>query len=131
MRLELIRKRGPKGGEPTIIFTEEDFADVERLAATSTIGEIADYFGISERCFREIRHRQPEVDTYYKRAKAKAHAEVGGTIKKMATEGNVPLLIFYAKTRMGWRETDKSIDLNVSTDNPKINIVFSDDKKED
>lgn len=46
-----------------------------------------------------------------KEGKIAASAKVGERIFKLAMEGNVTCLLFWAKTRMGWRETSH-IDLS-------------------
>ena len=59
-----------KGGRPQVVFNDEQVAKVEALAAVCTKGQIADYFGVSEKTLRAVEDRQPEVFTAYKRGKA-------------------------------------------------------------
>ncbi len=47
------------------------------------------------------RHCRRELDA----GKLKAHAQIGGKLYSEAMKGNTALLIFYAKTQMGWKET--------------------------
>lgn len=61
---------------------------------------------------------------------AKANAAVGGALYKSALEGNVAAQIFWAKSRMGWRETveniiQKEIVFRGGLD-PVLNESFSD-----
>ncbi len=47
------------------------------------------------------KHFRYELDT----AMIKAHGKIGGKLFAMAMAGNISSLIFYAKTQMGWKET--------------------------
>ena len=55
--------------------------------------------GISEPTLRK--HFRHELDT----AMAKAHGDIAGKIYELALAGDRSLLMFYAKTQMGWKET--------------------------
>ena len=125
-----IWKRGPKGGEAMLIFTEEDVLQVEELASRLTVDQIADYFGVSDASFRSLRARQPEVAEAYKRGKSKTISSVPGKLIKLANEENLTAIMFYLKTQAGWREKDAAVDISVTNDTPKLNITFSDEKKE-
>jgi hypothetical protein len=82
--------------------TTETRAIVERAAS---IGfrevDIAAVIGVSDRTLR----------TYYKEelrtGHLKANLAVGGRLFERCMEGDKACLIFWAKTRMGWRETDR------------------------
>lgn len=51
-------------------------------------------------------HRHHRFDLDYGREKA--NGEVGNTLYRMAVSGEYPQVsMFWAKTRMGWRETDR------------------------
>ncbi len=67
------------------------------------------------------KHFRYELDT----AMIKAHGKIGGKLFAMAMAGNVSSLIFYAKTQMGWKETqvvegnpDAPLSINL-----KVNFV--------
>jgi hypothetical protein len=47
-------------------------------------------------------HFRRELDT----AKIKANAKIGGTLYKKAMAGDTTAAIFWAKTQMGWKETN-------------------------
>ena len=108
--------------------TDEQKAQVEALAAYLTQEQIADYLGISDRTFREIVGRDPDVSSAYKKGKAKAIGEVAQGLLQKAREGDTTSAIFYLKTQAGWRETQK---LEHSTDGsmaPQLVVYIPDDE---
>ena len=60
-----------KGGRPPIKLDALQIRDVEILAAYLTIKGVADYLGISEKSFRNIKKRDEAVFTAYNRGVAK------------------------------------------------------------
>lgn len=96
--------------------TSEQRAQVSVLSMVGTPqSEIAKIIGISEMTLRK--HFREELDL----ASSKANAKVGSTLYKMATSGDcVPATIFWAKTRMGWREKD----IEISDKQSPINLVL-------
>lgn len=100
-----IGNQGDGGGQPAIVFTQDQVIQVEKLSSVLTKGQLSDYFGISETTFRAIEERQPEVLDAYKRGKSKAVASVGMNLITQARNGNVSAAIFYLKTQAGWRES--------------------------
>ena len=87
--------------------TVEQTVQVEALAAYLTQEQIADYFGISDRTFREMMGRDPGISSAYKRGKAKAIGTVAQGLLQKARDGDTTSAIFYLKTQAGWRETQK------------------------
>ncbi len=82
--------------------TDDERKEVEKLIAAgipqaSVAIVIRD--GISEPTLRK--HFRHELDT----AMVKAHGDIAGKIWELAMAGDKTLLIFYAKTQMGWKET--------------------------
>lgn len=61
--------------------------------------DIARLLGITEPTLRK--HYRDDLD----RGMAKANARIGQSLFRMASTGNVTAAIFWAKTRMGWKET--------------------------
>lgn len=106
-----------KGGRPKNVLNTEQAAQVEALAAVLSVDQIADYFGFSRDTFYRIIDRQPEVMQRYKKGKAKAISDIGGSLLKQARDGNTSSMMFYLKTQAGWRETQ---NLDVSTDQPLV-----------
>jgi hypothetical protein len=100
-------RQGEGGGRPPVVFTQEQVAQYEALAAVMSKYQIADYFGISETTLREVESRQPEVSDAYKKGKAKAIGAIGQSLVKQAREGNLGAQIFYLKTQAGWKETER------------------------
>ena len=88
--------------------TQEQTVQVEALAAYLTQQQIADYFGISERTFREMMGRDPGIFAAYKRGKAKAVGTVAQGLLQKARNGDTTSAIFYLKTQAGWREVSST-----------------------
>ena len=99
-----------KGGRPCKLLTPNDIIQVEALAAMCTKGQIADYFGMTEKTFRAIEQRQEDVFTAYRRGKARAIADVGSALFQKALDGDIRAMQFYLKTQAGWSEKN-SIEL--------------------
>ena len=85
--------------------TEAEVAEVETLAAVLNQQQIADYFGIAPRTFRDILKRDEGVSAAYKKGKAKAIAFVAQGLLGQARDGSLGASIFYLKTQGGWKET--------------------------
>ena len=105
-----------KGGRPCKLLTPNDIIQVEALAAMCTKGQIADYFGMTEKTFRAIEQRQEEVFTAYRRGKARAIADVGSALYQKALDGDIRAMQFYLKTQAGWSEKN-SIELSTPQNN--------------
>ena len=102
-----------------IILTEDQYLQVEALAAYLTTEQIADYFGINRDTFNEIMKRQPEVLRAYKAGKSKVVSEIAGNLVELCREKNLQAIIFYLKTQAGWRETQQiehsgSVDITLT-----------------
>lgn len=91
-----------------IVFDAEDIKKVEKLAASHTLDQIAEYFGIGKTTFKDIRKRQIEVEVSYKKGKAREIEVFYDHLKKKAfgktTKGDTGCLIFYLKTQGRWSE---------------------------
>ena len=111
-------KQGEGGGQPPIVFNDDQVIELKALAAVLTKGQIADYFGISETTLRAIESRQPEVSDAYKKGRVKQISDMGTNLVKLATDGNVAANIFYLKTQGGWKE-----DQPEAQEIPPINII--------
>ena len=96
-----------RGGRPAKHLSQNDVIQIEALAAMCTKGQIADYFGMTEKTFRAIEQRQPEVFTAYRRGKARAIAAVGSTLYQKALDGDIRAMQFYLKTQAGWSDKSK------------------------
>jgi len=91
-----------KVGRPLKKLTERDIIQVEALAAVCTKSQVARHFDMTEKTFRAVEKRQPEVFTAYRRGRAKAIAEVGSILLQKAKDGDMRAAQFYLKTQAGW-----------------------------
>jgi len=89
------------------VLSKDEIAQVEKLAAMLTLEQLADFFGMSQRTFNNIRERQPEVDASYKRGRAETIGKVAQSLIQDALDGDTTSRIFFLKTQGGWRETTK------------------------
>ena len=108
--------------------TEEQTVQVEALAAYLSQDQIADYFGISDRTFREMMGRDPNISSAYKRGKAKAIGTVAQGLLQKARAGDTTSAIFYLKTQAGWRETQNVDHTTNGKDMPASAITLTDDQ---
>jgi hypothetical protein len=97
-----IRMKIERNGRPPILLTTEQIIQVEALAAVCTKSQMAAYFGVTEKTFRAIEKRQPEVFTAYRRGRARAVADIGSNLYQRALEGDIRAMQFYLKTQAGW-----------------------------
>ena len=101
-----VKKKKNLGGRPPYVPNEKDRAIVKSMAPFINHDEIALEIGISDDTMRK--YYRAELDS----AKRRAHAAVGQSLLMQAVGGPeqnwreaVPAAtIFYAKTRMGWKE---------------------------
>lgn len=89
-------KRGPAPWKPT----DEERRLVEHYVALGyTQPQIAALMGKSEDSLQ--RYCRAELDL----GQLRVNAKIGGKLFQRAMSGDTASLIFWAKTRMGWRET--------------------------
>lgn len=69
--------------------------------------EIALALGISYSTLRRRKAESEQFEQAIKRGKAKANVFVGGKLMQAIKKGNITAIIFYLKTRCGWKETQK------------------------
>ena len=121
-----------KGGRPQIELDAQQIRDVELLAAFLPIAKIADYLGISEKSFRNLKKRDEDVFTAYKRGAAKAQAHAGNILMKFMQydgEDNAQLQLkfqaakFYAQTKAGWGKEDHKVKFNIPDDTSPVDII--------
>ena len=93
-----------KGGRPKIVFTDQQIKELEGLSKDMTIVQIADYFGIGESTFREIKSRDSNVLSAYKKGKASGIKEAAGLLWEKMRAGDTTSIIFFLKTQGGWSE---------------------------
>jgi len=99
--------------------TDEERKLVEQMCAVGIPQEsiaLVVRDGIDDKTLRK--HFRRELDT----AKVKANAKVGGALFNKAMAGDTSAAIFWAKTQMGWKETQQ-IDTNISVNKIERIIV--------
>jgi len=69
------------------------------------ISAIADALGVTRQTIYNRINESPTLEQKITDARETTKDKVRQTIEDLALDGNVPLLIFYAKTQMGWKET--------------------------
>jgi len=92
---------------PTKKLTSDQIAQVEVLAAFLTVEQMADYFCISRKTFYNMMEKDQEINTRYKRGQAATVKDIASNLITKAREGDMTAIIFFLKTRAGWRETQK------------------------
>ena len=100
----------PKRGRKKKGFTDEQIEEVEKLAAVLTQAQLADFFGMSERTFRNRKTEDDRIDAAYKQGRASALANVGMSLLQQALDGHTTAAIFYLKTQGGWKEPREPYD---------------------
>jgi len=121
-----------KGGRPPIKLDALQIRDIELLAAYLTIKGIANYLGISEKSFRNIKKRDEAVFTAYNRGVAKAHVHAGNIIMKfMRYDGDDIAQLqlqfqaakFYVQTKADWGKEEKVFKINVPEEATPLEII--------
>ena len=92
------------GGRPAKIINNEQIAEIEELSALLNKAQLAEYFGMTEKTFRAIEERQPEVFTAYRRGRANKIAQVASQLMKAVNRGDMRAIQFFLKTQAGWTE---------------------------
>jgi hypothetical protein len=107
-----IKKYKNKVGRPQFKPTDEQRKAVELLSGFGIpIEQICAYVEINDDTLRK--HFADELVG----GKAKANAKIAQTLFNKATGGDTTALIFWAKTQMRWKETEK-IELTGKDDGP-------------
>lgn len=96
-------KPGPK---PKTLSYEQE-VQLEALASVLTVEQIADHFGMARSTLFKIMADDPDIRARYDMGKAKAIAEIAGSLLTKARKGDTASQIFFLKTQAGWRETNK------------------------
>lgn len=93
---------------------EIDLAKVEAMAANGlTQQQIADSLGISVSTLYGRKRENEEFEEAIKRGKAKGIAVVTNELMEQIKSGNVTAMIFFLKSRAGWKEKSE-LDLTNS-----------------
>ena len=98
--MDTVTLRGP--GQPPYATTDEGRALVTRLKLTgmpnATIAEVLDI---------SLPTLKKNYDRELRLAKAELNGNIAAAIYHKAMQGDATCLIFWAKTQMGWRETER------------------------
>ena len=98
--------------------TANTISRVEGMAAIGIAQEdIAKVIGIDPKTLRK--HYRAVLDT----AMIKADAAVGGALYKKAVNGDTTAQIFWAKTRMGWKETIKNENQQLDENGNPVSVT--------
>lgn len=87
---------------------EIDLTEVERLAQVcDSEEEVARALGISYSTLRRKKKTFEQFGQALKNGRAKANVFVGGKLMEKIRNGDTACIIFYLKSRCGWRETQR------------------------
>lgn len=121
-----MTKRKSNAGRHKIVLSENQIKEVEELARDLTIEQIANYLGIGETTFYEIRKKDSRIQDAYKKGKSGGIKEAVGLLWKSMREGNVASIMFYLKTQARWRESKPDeLDIQQVTSQPQFNFIVS------
>ncbi|MDQ1326689.1 MAG: hypothetical protein QG564_1820 [Campylobacterota bacterium] len=113
-------KNKKKVGRPNFEPTEEQRKQVETLSGFGIpIEQLCAYININDDTLRKY------FSDELVKGKAKANAKIAQTLFNKATGGDTTALIFWAKTQMRWKETDK-LEITGKDDGP---VEISDAKQ--
>ena len=114
-----------KGGRPLIVLTDAQREQVENLARVGmSIELISDHLGIARKTFYNLLDRDPALSKSYARGLAEGLALIHSTAYSQAMEGNPAMLALILKTKGGWREAPKAVELSGDGGGP-LKVVIS------
>lgn len=91
-----------KGGYPRVVLNKKQIEEVREWAGKMTTTQLAQYFGIGETTFFEIKKRQPEVAAAYNEGRRKCGEIVISKIWGHIEDNNLSAAVFWAKVHLGW-----------------------------
>jgi hypothetical protein len=93
---------------PRKTLTDDQVAQVEKLAAVLNQEQIADVLGIHDATLRRRMKDDPRVLRAYKKGRASAASKIAASLLQKALAGDTTSAIFYLKTQCGWRESKET-----------------------
>lgn len=115
-----------KGGRPPIELTDEQLEELKILSVTCTLEEIADYFGICRETFRQIKIRDEEVSSHYKKGLVNAKKMVGNKIFKRAVlSDDLTAQIYWMNHRGGWLKELKNEENEIRDKQLNITVTIA------
>lgn len=125
----LLEEEKNKGGRPPIVLTDEQLEELKILSVTCTLDEIADYFGICRDTFRQMRIRDEEVSSHYKKGLINAKKMVGNKIFKRAVlSDDLTAQIYWMNHRGGWLKELKNEENEIKDKELKITVSIAKDQ---
>lgn len=118
-----------KVGRPSICLSDQQIEEVSELAESGlNCEQIANYFGIGETTFFELKKKNNKISEAYKKGRAAGLKKATGLLWSKMLDGDTTSIIFYLKTQGRWSEKN---NLNVISEDgsmsPKeIKVVFED-----
>lgn len=99
------------------------------MSVTCTLDEIADYFGITRETFRQMRIRDEEVSSHYKKGLINAKKMVGNKIFKRAVlSDDLTAQIYWMNHRGGWLKELNNKDEEVKDNKLEITVTIAEDQ---
>ena len=100
-----LDENAPAKNQMDTLIALHDWGELEEvMAAECTKPQMTAHFGMTEKTFRAVEERQPEVSTAYRTGRAKAIANIGSVLYEKALSGDIKAVQFYLKTQAGWTE---------------------------
>lgn len=89
-------------------FTDTELSQIEKLAGKFTVDQVSDFMGISRSTFYRMCERDERVMERYKKGKANKFNDVADKLMEKIDQGDLPAILFFMKTQMGWKETNRT-----------------------
>ncbi|QDP67039.1 MAG: hypothetical protein Unbinned4497contig1000_13 [Prokaryotic dsDNA virus sp.] len=89
-------------------FTDDELLQIQKLAGKFTVEQVSDFMGISRTTFYRMCERDERVMEHYKKGKANRFDVVADKLMDKINEGDLTAIIFFMKTQMGWKETNRT-----------------------
>lgn len=118
-----------KVGRPSISLSDEQIKEVAELAESGlNCDQIANYFGIGETTFFELRKKDSRISEAYKKGRSAGLKKATGLLWSKMLDGDTTSIIFYLKTQGRWSEKN---NLNIISEDGsmspnEIKVVFED-----
>ena len=91
--------------KPKIELSDDDIDKLRRMSGLGmTMEHMSAVLGFSKDTLERRMRENPRVDAAIKKGRAETANEIAQTAYNLAKDGNVPMTIFWLKTRLGWKE---------------------------
>jgi hypothetical protein len=110
----VVKKKVKKAaGRPQNKINAEGLAEFEASEGGLNPQQIADLFKVSKSTLFRILKRDPHIMELYKSKNAAVDVKIINTLVQKCLSGDTTAIIFYLKTRCGWRETSEATKLEM------------------